>query len=705
MSVIKQKKIFYVIVIMFISVFLSTISVIYVNATQNNRPIEILTSMESQAIIPPSKTLTVDDILYADTPYGPYLSPDASSVMWIKGFYTPGEELPSWEIYISDLSTLEFKKIFSSSDVLADFPQWSPDGSLFSFIAFSSDDNSNQLFILPACGGDVKKVTSVEGGILAHAWQDTDTLVFTAPVVDTEIQDTDSTIHITLETDDKIRLYRVEVTGENVIELSKNDDQIISFWLSPDGTKAFTIHTTASDGGDFYYQTIQNVNYIIDLSDGTQQQVLKDVQSVSGAGWSPDSRSLWVQYDESIDGKSLASRCLLKLIEIDSGNEREIDLDWSRGIHSQTGMAEAMIPLNHGFMVMLADGCSPKIASYHDSDCDCIFTREILEGEHQGNIFSMDVSKDGKEICYLYSTPSKPPQMYVANITSGTMVHPRQFTNINPGWSDKEFVRSEIITWKGAQDDPVEGILYYPNGYEPGHKYPLILMIHGGPNHVDLAEWPGSIYFAYPYQLMAQKGAFVLAPNYHGSTEYGVEFANSIRNGKFYSLPVEDMEKAIEYLAELGMVDDNLLGTLGWSNGSVLSHALIVHDQRFKAASCGAGGNEWLSLWGASLEGQTFIDYYFGANPIENPGMYQDLSPCFQARKVKTPVVMYQGDADVSVPPCMTWIAYRGLQQFSNAPVELFIFPGEGHSIVMNSHRKRKLTEDIQWFDRYLFGQ
>ncbi len=80
------------------------------------------------------------------------------------------------------------------------------------------------------------------------------------------------------------------------------------------------------------------------------------------------------------------------------------------------------------------------------------------------------------------------------------------------------------------------------------------------------------------------------------------------------------------------------------------------------------------------------------------------MAPFYKARDVKTPVVMYQGDTDVNVPPGMTWVAYRGLQRYGKAPVELFIFPGEGHNPIQSSHQRRKLTEDIKWFDRYLFN-
>ena len=93
--------------------------------------------------------------------------------------------------------------------------------------------------------------------------------------------------------------------------------------------------------------------------------------------------------------------------------------------------------------------------------------------------------------------------------------------------------------------------------------------------------------------------------------------------------------------------------------------------------------------------------------PDKDPDLYKDpkMAPFYDAKNVKTPVVMYQGSADNVVPPAMSWIAFRGLQKYGKAPVEFFIFPGEGHSPAMLTHLKKKLSEDMKWFDKYFFNK
>src|SRR5262249_38996119 len=161
--------------------------------------------------------------------------------------------------------------------------------------------------------------------------------------------------------------------------------------------------------------------------------------------------------------------------------------------------------------------------------------------------------------------------------------------------------------------------------------------------------------------LLAQGGAFVLRPNYHGSSSYGMPFAASIANGKYYDLPVEDIEKGADALIAKGLVDRDKLGVQGWSNGAILTMALLTKSTRWKAGAAGAGGSEWVADWGACEFGHCFDRYYFGKSPLEAPQLYIKLAPFYQFDKVRTPTLLFQGDADRVVPPHHGWMQYRAL--------------------------------------------
>src|SRR5207247_6225452 len=112
-------------------------------------------------------------------------------------------------------------------------------------------------------------------------------------------------------------------------------------------------------------------------------------------------------------------------------------------------------------------------------------------------------------------------------------------------------------------------ILYYPTNYEAGKKYPLITAIHGGPAGHDADAWEDS--WAYPNNLLTQRSAFLLKPNYHGSNNYGLKWVESICCGKYYDLETPDINAGVDYLIAKGFVDPVRIATLGWSNGSILS--------------------------------------------------------------------------------------------------------------------------------------
>ncbi len=313
----------------------------------------------------------------------------------------------------------------------------------------------------------------------------------------------------------------------------------------------------------------------------------------------------------------------------------------------------------------------------------------------------MALGRNGSSLVYNYSTASVRTQFFSARLEGNRIVSPVQITDLNPEFKKRVIAKSEVIHWKGTLDEEVEGILYYPENYEAGEKYPLMLMIHGGPAGADHDAWSQS--FAYPVNLMTERGAFVLRPNYHGSSGYGLKWVESIAHGKYYDLEVPDIEKGVDELIRRGLVDPDKLGTMGWSNGAILSIALTVSTDRYKVCSSGAGDVEWISDWGNAQFGASFDNYYFGKSALEDPHLYIQKSPLFKMDRVKTPTIIYFGTIDTNVPTEQGWLHFRALQQIGKTDVKFILFPGEPHGIRKLSHQRRKLEEDLAWIDKYLF--
>ena len=152
-----------------------------------------------------------------------------------------------------------------------------------------------------------------------------------------------------------------------------------------------------------------------------------------------------------------------------------------------------------------------------------------------------------------------------------------------------------------------------------------------------------------------------------------------------------------------GLADPDRLGVMGWSNGAIIAIEITTRTTRYKVVSAGAGDVNWISDWGNCKFGHSFDDYYLGKTPLDDPEFYIKKSSLFRMGKVRTPTIIYFGTEDKNVPTEQGWQHYRALQQLGNTGVRFILFPGEQHGQKKLAHQRRKMEEDMAWFDRYLF--
>ena len=174
--------------------------------------------------------------------------------------------------------------------------------------------------------------------------------------------------------------------------------------------------------------------------------------------------------------------------------------------------------------------------------------------------------------------------------------------------------------------------------------------------------------------------------------------------GHYYELETPDLLAGVDWVIGQGLADPDRLASIGWSNGGILTADLITRTDRFKAASVGAADVEWISDWANVAFGASFDNYYFGGPPWEATETYLEKSPFFRLTEVTTPTIIYTGTEDTNVPPHQSWSLFRALQQIDKAPARLVLFPGEPHGLRKISDQRRKMREDLDWLDRYVFA-
>ncbi len=651
-----------------------------------------------------------EDIIYVENVQQFRISPDGKWLAWVRSEADKEKDGRVSNIFLSSLTENREIQLTRGTDNNAGLT-WSPDSEWIAFISSKPrpqgkpDTAKEQIWMISPHGGEAFPLTELVRAPHQVAWMDKDNLIFSAQEDPSAYEQAekkkkdDSLVVDDSEHEPPVRLFKMSAKDKKITRLTNNTDWIRNWSVSKDGK-----YVVANHAKSLHYtfdQKVPPVTILHNLVDGSEKEIFTEGRiRPNGYKWSPDNSGFYAWAPFSDDLRFLtASITLLYYYDVASGKSAQVPLDWENGIGSD------LAATGDGFIVGLAGGAHFEMVRYtrEKSGDDWTWKHVALEGEHAKNIQAFEVTDDGNRIAYAYSTASKMPQLQSAQLNGSMLNGARQLTKLNDNLvKNREFAKTELIRWKGSNDEEVEGILYYPTNYEPGKSYPVITAIHGGPTGSDKDYWNSS--WAYPIPLLTQRGAFVLRPNYHGSSDYGLKWVESICCGKYYDLETPDINMGVDYLISKGLVDPDRVATLGWSNGSILSTSLLVnYPARYKAASVGAGDIEWISDWGNVDFGDSFDSYYFGKSPFEDPQLYIRKSPFFKMDKIQAPVLIFHGTADVNVPPAQSWSYFRALQHFGRVPVKFVVFPGEPHGPRKLTHQMRKVDEEIAWLDKYFF--
>jgi dipeptidyl aminopeptidase/acylaminoacyl peptidase len=272
------------------------------------------------------------------------------------------------------------------------------------------------------------------------------------------------------------------------------------------------------------------------------------------------------------------------------------------------------------------------------------------------------------------------------------------------GW---DLGKVETITWQSRDGTTIEGVLRKPSSFDPRKKYPLAIVVHGGPTWFsddyllsDLLSG-GDVRY-YPTLQFNLKEMLVLKPNYRGSLGRGQAFlelnVNNLGIGDLW-----DVESAVDHLVELGWVDPQKIGCMGWSQGGYISAFVGLHSDKFKAVSVGAGISDWYT-YHISNDIPDFTRDYLSGSPFRDRALYEKTAPINNIAKAKTPMLIQHGSEDRRVPTSNAMELYRGLKEMG-VPVELFIYPGMAHLITKPRENHAVMYQNLNWFSHYLLGE
>jgi dipeptidyl aminopeptidase/acylaminoacyl peptidase len=311
---------------------------------------------------------------------------------------------------------------------------------------------------------------------------------------------------------------------------------------------------------------------------------------------------------------------------------------------------------------------------------------------------SLSSTADHSMFVFRASSFDHPPEIYAAKpgmvMTSG-LEGVIQLSHLNDG-VERAWGKSTSISWK-SDSFRAQGWLMAPRDFDPAKKYPLIVIVHGGPASAEESRWGGN--GSLSAAAFSALGYFVLEPNPRGSFGQGEGFTQANRKDFGYG-DLRDILAGVDAVLARSPVDPNRVGITGWSYGGFMTMFAVTQTNRFKAAVAGAGISDWQSYYGENSIGE-WMTPFFGASVYDDPAVYAKSSAIHFIKQAQTPTLVLVGDRDGECPAPQSYEFWHALKS-QHVPTQLVVYPNEGHGFVDPAHRRDVLERAAAWFARYM---
>jgi dipeptidyl aminopeptidase/acylaminoacyl peptidase len=631
---------------------------------------------------------TIDQLISLQRVGSPAISPDGTSVAYTVRSTDWDDNSYHTEIWLAEVGSGETRQLTNNPKKSSTSPAWSPDGKM---LAFATDrDDKRQVYVIDPRGGEARKLTSAEEGVGAFAWSpDGKSIAYASTdprsAADKEREKTYGEFDVIGEGYRMSHLWVFDVATKKARRLTNGAFTVGQFSWSPDGTHIAFDHRINSANANGGSADIS----VVTVADGTVKHLVTQDGPDSAPVWSPD------------------------------GSKIAFESSMAKPFYFYTNRVLAIVPAAGGPIEAISTAFDEDASIVRWTPAGIYFSAQQRTNAY---LFSIDpatravktikaadqwvaggfsITLDGRSVAYTSGDASSLPELYVSPLPD---LRPRKLTDMTAQVANWARGTQEVVSWKSKDGATIEGVLHKPVGFQAGRKYPLLVVIHGGPTGVSRPSLFGSA-STYPIDIWTAKGALVLEPNYRGSAGYGEAFRSlNVRNlgvGDAW-----DVLAGVDKLIADGLADPDRVGTMGWSQGGYISAFLTTHDSaRFKAVSVGAGISDWTTYY-VNTDITPFTRQYLKATPWDDPEIYAKTSPMTYIKGAKAPTLIQHGATDQRVPPPDSFELYRGLQDLG-VPSKLIIykgFEGVGHGPSKPKSSRAVMQHNLEWFDRYMFA-
>ncbi|MGH7546922.1 MAG: prolyl oligopeptidase family serine peptidase [Gemmatimonadales bacterium] len=644
------------------------------------------------------RAITFDDYIALRSVGDPQLSPDGKWVAYTVTESSLKDNRGTTRIWLAEVASGETRRLTQGPGSDRQ-PRWSPDGKALAFV--STRQNGPQLWVLPVAGGEARRLTNLADGVSDPLWlPDGSGLIVTADIkwpADQEIDRRNGD----LPTEAKIwtglfwrhwddwrvgkrqHLFRVSLTDDGAKDITPIDHDVPTIATGGDGDVA-----VAPDGreiavamhGDSTVADNTNVDIYLMGPDGTGMRALTTSRGADNTPrYSPDGRYLAYLSMERPGFES--DRLRLMLLSRADGRTRGQAVEATRGWTLSVG-SYTWCPDSKCIYAVVEERGTDNIYRIDIPS----FRRSVAVGGNGVNT-RVAVAPDGKTLVYLHQSHTQPNEVWVSG---------RPLTHHNDAALATLDLRPlEEFGFVGALGDSVFGWLAKPPGFDPSRKYPLVYLIHGGPQGAWTDYWGAR----WNYAMFAARGYVVAAVNFHGSTGYGQRFTDAISQ-HWGDYPSEDLLKGLDAVSRLAYVDSTRMGAAGASYGGYMIAWLAGHTDRFKVLVDHDGVFNTVSMAGTTEE-LWFTDWEFGGTPYANRELYEKWSPLNHVKNWKTPILFVHGQLDYRVDLSEGYQAFTAARRMG-VPAKFLYFPDEGHWVLKPRNRRIWWSTVLDWIDQYL---
>ena len=582
--------------------------------------------------------------------------------------------------------------------------KWSPDSQWIAYLTKKEDHT--QIYAMRLAGGESFPVTNCMGDVQDFEWSpDGKKLLFLlAEDKEKEKKARSSRFGEYAEEDAEFLLSRLWITAfepedwetqtwpgkiQDSVKLKQKTRILLDsvpytisrFLWSPDGTRVAIQHQPDPMINSFFHSDIA----LLDPASGIVTPLIHNPSFDGLIDWSPDGQSILYQTALDDSTSNYYRNGELYITDLTGKKRTRVAANFDEEFSSMNWVENGIYATAYQKTRRMLWRIDPALPDE---------VQAFITSPDRINDFS--ITEDGKHLAYIGSSPDQLDEIYV-KAAGQPEIQITHNTNQISGWKVAD---GDVIQWASKDGAQIEGVLMKPADYNPAKKYPLLVVIHGGPTGISLPAPLTS--YVYPITQWLAKGALVLMPNYRGSAGYGEGFRSlNVRNlgvGDAW-----DVLSGVDYLIERGMVDPDSMGCMGWSQGGYISAFLTTNTDRFKAISVGAGISDWMTYY-VNTDIHPFTRQYLKSTPWSDPGIYALTSPITTINQAKTPTLIQHGEFDRRVPIANGYELYQGLQDVG-VPVKMMVYKGFGHGITKPKERLAATWHNWQWFGKYIWGE